>query len=79
MPKELPEHKDLLGRVLNVGDYVAYPDSNQLKIGKIDKLTKKMVRVTTGKAWRPTTDKYPSDTTRLDGPDLTIFLLKRDG
>jgi hypothetical protein len=77
MPKPLPEHKDLLGRILNVGDYVAYPDSNQLKIGKIDKLNQKMVRVTTGKDWRPTTNKYPSDTTKLDGPDLTVYLLTR--
>lgn len=79
MPKQVPEHKDLLGRVLNVGDYVAYPDSNQLKIGKIDKLNTKMVRVTTNKHWRPTVNKYPADTTKLDGPDLTLFLLKRDG
>ena len=34
MAKQIPEHKDILGRILNVGDYVAYPDSNQLRIGK---------------------------------------------
>ena len=79
MPKEIPEHKDILGRVLNVGDYVAYPDSNQLKIGKVEKLHNKMVRVTTGRQWRATVNKYPIDITKLDGPDLTVFLLKRDG
>jgi hypothetical protein len=77
MAKPPPEHKDILGRVLNVGDYVAYPDSNQLRIGKIDKLNLKMIRVTTGRSWRSTTNKYPKDTTKLDGPDLTVYLLTK--
>lgn len=78
MVKEIPEHRDILGRVLNVGDYIAYPDSNQLKIGKIDKLNPKMIRVITGNHWRSTLNKYPSDTTKLDGPELTAYLLMRD-
>lgn len=77
MAKVIPEHKDILGRVLNVGDCVAYPDSNQLKIGRIEKLHAKMVKVTTGSQWRSTVNKYPSDTTKLDGPDLTMYLLKK--
>lgn len=77
MAKELPVHKDLLGRVLEVGNYVAYPVSNSMKLGKIDKLNQKMVRVTTGKEWRSTVNKYPFDTVKLDGPDLTMYLLKK--
>lgn len=77
MAKVIPEHKDILGRVLNVGDCVAYPDSNQLKIGRIEKLHAKMVKVTTGNQWRSYVNKYPSDTTKLDGPDLTMYLLKK--
>lgn len=77
MPKQLPEHTDILGRVLNVGDYVAYPDSNQTRIGKIDKLNQKMIRVTTGRTWRSTVNKYPKDTVKLDGPDLTMYLLTK--
>ena len=77
MAKAIPEHRDILNRVLAVGDYVAYPDSNTMKMGKIDKLNQKMVRVTTGKEWRSTVNKYPKDTVKLDGPDLTMFLLKR--
>jgi hypothetical protein len=77
MAKQPPEHKDILGRVLNVGDYVAYPDSNQLRIGKVDKLNQKMVRVTTGREWRSTVNKYPTDTTKIDGPDLIMYLLKK--
>ena len=77
MPKEIPEHRDILGRVLAVGDYVAYPDSNGLRLGKLDKLNQKMVRVATGKAWRSTVNKYPIDTVKLDGPDLVMYLLKK--
>lgn len=77
MAKELPEHRDILNRVLAVGDYVAYPDSNHMKMGKIDKLNQKMVRVTTGKEWRSTVNKYPKDTVKLEGPDLVMYLLKK--
>ena len=77
MAKEIPEHKDILGRVLAVGDYVAYPDSNGLRLGKLDKLNQKMVRVTTGREWRSTVNKYPIDTVKLDGPDLVMYLLKK--
>jgi hypothetical protein len=77
MPKEIPEHRDILGRVLAVGDHVAYPDSNGLRLGKLDKLNQKMVRVTTGKEWRSTVNKYPIDTVKLDGPDLVMYLLKK--
>jgi hypothetical protein len=77
MAKEIPEHKDILGRVLSVGDHVAYPDSNSLRLGKIDKLNQKMVRITTGKEWRSTVNKYPIDTVKLDGPDLVMYLLKK--
>lgn len=77
MPKEIPEHRDILGRVLAVGDYVAYPVSNGLRLGKLDKLNQKMVRVTTGREWRSTVNKYPVDTVKLDGPDLVMYLLKK--
>lgn len=77
MAKEIPEHRDIIGRVLNVGDYVAYSDSNHMRMGKIDKLNQKMVRVTTGREWRSTVNKYPFDTVKLEGPDLVMYLLKK--
>lgn len=77
MAKTPPEHRDILGRVLEVGDFVAYPDSNMMKMGKIDKLNQKMVRVTTGREWRSTVNKYPEHTVKLEGPDVTMYLLKR--
>ena len=43
--KEPIEHKDKLGRLLKVGDCVAYPSSNSLMIGIVKKLNPKMVGV----------------------------------
>lgn len=71
---EIPEHKDILGRKLKVGDHVAYPDSNTLQLGKIDKLNPKMVRIQKG-SWA--VNKYPNDVVVLDGPDLVMYLLKK--
>lgn len=68
-------HTDLLGRNISLGDYVAFPDSNTLKIGVVDKINPKMLRlIPRGRKW--TVNKYPHDVVRLEGPDLTVFLLK---
>ena len=73
MAKEIPEHKDILGRVLNVGDYVAYPDSNQMRMGKIEKLNPKMLKI----QGRWPVLKYSKDTVKLEGPELVMYLLKK--
>lgn len=76
---KLPEHNDKLGRALQEGDCVAYPDSNTLVIGTVIKLNPKMVKVkglnTTG-YWARGTNKYPNDLVKLDGEDVTMYLLK---
>jgi hypothetical protein len=71
------EHRDKLGRLLKVGDCVAYPGSNMLIIGTVKKLNPKMVGVTRlGKeGWGPS-NKYPQDCVLLDGPEVTLYLLK---
>ncbi len=73
MAKPIPEHRDILGRVLNVGDHVAYPESNTMRIGKIEKLNPKMVKI----QGRWSVNKYPKDTAKMDGPDLVMYLLKK--
>jgi hypothetical protein len=83
MPKEVPEHRDKLGRLLNVGDCVAYPSSNSLVIGIVKKLNPKMVGVSQlGKnrwgAWGDS-NKYSNDLVILDGPDVTMYLIKNSG
>ncbi len=77
MAKQIPEHKDVLGRVVDVGNYVAYSDSNLMKIGKVEKLNAKMIKIGTGREWRSSVLKYSKDTVKLDGPDLTMYLLTK--
>ena len=80
MAKELPEHRDKLGRLLKVGDCVAYPSHNSLEIGSIKKLNPKMVGVTkVGGKYRSASNKYPSDLVLLDGPEVTMYLIKNSG
>lgn len=72
-----PQHKDKLGRLLKIGDCVAYPSSNTLIVGVIKKINPKMVGVAQlgKKSWGPK-NKYPSDCVLLDGPEVSIYLLK---
>lgn len=79
MAKELLEHKDLLGRPLAEGDCVAYPQSNTLVIGTITKVNPKMLKVAAVGSkgyWARGTNKYPGDIIKLDGEDVTMYLLK---
>jgi hypothetical protein len=80
MPKEVPEHRDLLGRLFNIGDCVAYPSSNALIIGVVKKLNPKMIGVERlgKKGWGPS-NKYPNDLVLLDGPEVTMYLIKHSG
>lgn len=73
-----PEHNDRLGRVINVGDCVAYPDGNSLNIGKIVKLNPKMVGIEEvgNKRWLHKGNKYPADVVILDEAAVTMYLLK---
>lgn len=74
------EHKDKLGRVLSLGDHVAFPSSNSLCIGTIIKVNPKMLKVTAIGAtgyWARGTNKYPDDLVKLDGEDVTLYLLKK--
>lgn len=77
--KPEPEHKDKLGRLLNVGDFVAYPAYNSLEFGKVMKLNTKMVGVYPVLAKRygnRNHNKYPQDIVRLDEKDMSWYILK---
>lgn len=76
MTKEVPVHKDKLGRTISVGDFVAYPQSNSLYVGKITKLNPKMVKVLTLPKAKYDHNKYPDDVVRLEASDMTWFMLK---
>lgn len=77
--KPEPKHKDKLGRLIQIGDFVAYPQSNSLQVGKIIKLNNKMVKVqhiSNSKYRAGEYNKYPNDCVKLEQSDMTWFILK---
>lgn len=78
--KEPVEHKDKLGRPINIGDFVAYPDRNTLEFGRVVKINTKMIGLwpaVNASKWRSkNTNKYPQDLVRLDEKDMTWYILK---
>ena len=74
--KEVPIHKDKLGREIRIGDFVAFPQSNSLYVGKITKLNPKMVKVLKLPTAKSDYNKYPTDVVRLEASDMTWFMLK---
>jgi hypothetical protein len=76
--KEEIIHRDMLGRKLNVGDFVAYPRRNSQRIGQIIKMNPKMPRVQeiTNRKYGNEANIYTTDMVLLDGPDVTFYILK---
>jgi hypothetical protein len=77
--KAQPVHKDKLGRLIELDDYVAYPTHNSLAFGKVIKLNNKMVKVVkvpAGKYTDSGSNKYPHDMVKLEPKDMTWYLLK---
>lgn len=77
--KPEPNHKDKLGRLIQLGDFVAFPQSNSLYVGKIIKLNNKMVKVqeVSNSKYRPGEyNKYPTDCVKLEQSDMTWYILK---
>jgi hypothetical protein len=73
---EAPQHKDKLGRLLKIGDCVAYPAYNSLGVGVVKKLNPKMIGVAGLTKRASPKNKYPHDCVLLEGPDVTMYLLK---
>jgi hypothetical protein len=78
MSKEIPTHKDKLGRLITVGDFVAFPDRNSLEVGVVKKLNPKMIGVGRIKS-QCTQNKYPQDLIKVEGPEVSMYLLKKAG
>ncbi len=74
--KPEPKHKDKLGRLIQVGDFVAYPESNSLCVGTVVKLNPKMVKVARMNKSRWESNKYPDDCVKLEQSDMTWYILK---
>ena len=73
-------HLDKLGREIEVGDAVCYPDRNSLELGTVKKLHAKMITVweagRTNYLWYSGSKKYPQDLVKVEGPEVTMYLLK---
>ena len=78
MAKEIPVHLDLLGNPISVGNCVAFPYSNSLRIGLVTKINPKMIQVKrVGKTRGDVKyNKYPTDLAVLNSQDVTMYLLK---
>lgn len=78
MTKEIIQHKDLFGQDLEVDDCVVYPVSNTMHVGKIVKLNPKMVKVERvgNKGWRREINKYPTEVVKVQGTEVTMYLLR---
>ena len=81
VPKPQPEHRDILGRLINIGDFVAVSLHNDMKIAKVIKINPKMVKVQilnvkTSMWYNGTHNKYPDDLVIVDGPYVSMYILK---
>ncbi len=75
-----PDHRDILGQPLAVGDCVVFPSTNSMYVGTIVKLNPKMVKVRrVGKSRGWESNKYPQDLARVSGAEVTMYLLKHQG
>lgn len=79
-------HVDALGKDIHVGDYVAFPQANKLMIGKVSRLSNKMLiieAVIKKRINRRTGDyvetyrKYPKDSVIVDkDAGLTMYVIR---
>jgi hypothetical protein len=68
--------KDILGTAIKVGDIVAYPDHNNMRIGTVTKINPKMINVV-AISRRVPDRKYPTDLlVVVDDPKITMYMLK---
>lgn len=81
------EHFDKLGKLIAVDDFVAFPQANKLLIGKVTKLSNKMLIISTVskkrvRKWTGETitiyRKYPNDTILVDQncAGLTMYVIR---
>jgi len=74
----IPEHCDILGQPLEVGDCVVYPSMNTMYVGTVTKLNPKMVKIKrVGAKYRTREqNKYSTDLAKVSGAEVTMYLLK---
>ena len=79
--KEQPVHKDRIGQIIKIDDYVVYPDNNHLTIGLVKKLNNKMIGISKlikskrGYSWSSYNNKYPEDVVIVEGSRVTMIIM----
>ena len=76
MTKPVPQHSDLFGQPLEIGDCVVYPRSNSMRVGTVAKLNPKMVGVKGIERWGDC-NKYSRELVKVSGAEVTMYLLKK--
>lgn len=76
--------EDFLMRPLSEGDSVIFlvPGQRTLVLGRVIRFSEKQVRIAYKHPYRhkerSEVSRYPGEIVRVDGPDLTAYLLKKD-
>lgn len=74
--KKTFDHTDIFGRKLEIGDVVAAPYWNKnLGIFSVTRMTPKLVHLRKVGA-KSTKSSYPVDVVKVDGPEVTMYILK---
>lgn len=83
MSKKEIIHRDLLGKLISVGDIVAFAESGSQYVGKITKLTAKRVKINRITAHDPNRwykqlayQRPPDDVVIIEGLHVTAYILK---
>ena len=80
--KEEIQHRDRLGQIIKIGDFVVAADNNRLSVGVVNKINPKMIQYTAisdNRYWNDRKiNKYPDDVVVTQGSHVTMFLLKRN-
>lgn len=71
-------HGDMMGNIISIDAFVAYPNHNSLEIGQVVKINSKMIRIRRIPASRYKAEylKYPNDLLLVDSSAVSWWLLK---
>jgi len=78
--KPVIEHKDKLGKIIKVGDFVAAPyGTRDLRICSVESINPKMISVkpasTEYQSWRSISMKYPKDLIVIKDIEITKYFM----
>ena len=79
MAKEQLKHKDILGQIVNEGNYVAISHHNSLYICQVTRLSSKMMRVSPIQRRGIEYLKYSDQSVLLSSPDALAYILIHSG